>query len=309
MAPDVLSVQNLRVQYGELRAVDNISFSLEPGDACALIGPNGAGKTSTMRSITGLQRFDGGEIRIAGVREDEDESAYRRAFGYMPDYSPLWEELTCREFLDHYAHAYELPNASGRIDEVLDMVGLVEKADARCGGLSRGMKQRLIFARTVLPAPPLLILDEPASGLDPLSRRQLRQAIARLRDQGITVLISSHILGELAEICNTLAVIERGQLRTFGPVEELVRGLRSHTWLVRWRTTERDALPTLEGAPNVIINESRAGEAIITLAGAEEQLDELLTELIRAGVRISHWAPKSDHLETILLALGATDVH
>lgn len=309
MAPEVLSVRNLRVRYGSLLAVDDVSFELRAGDACALIGPNGAGKTSTMRSITGLQRYHGGEIRVGGVREDENESAYRHAFGYMPDFSPLWEELTCREFLDHYAHAYELPNTSDRIDEVLDMVGLVEKSDAKCGGLSRGMKQRLIFARTVLPAPPLLILDEPASGLDPMSRRQLRQAIAHLRDQGITVLISSHILGELAEICNSIAVIERGRLRTFGPVEELVKELRTHTWLVRWRPNHGDALPILGAYPGISIDEARPGEATISYSGPEDRLDELLAELLRAGVRVSHWARRRDQLESILLSLGATEVH
>lgn len=196
MATPSLVIEHLRVDFPEVVAVNDLSLTVQAGDVCGLIGPNGAGKTTTMRAISGLQEITRGSVAVNGYELAREPEELKRRLGFMPDFCPTYDQLTASEFLDHYARAYEVPDRAKRINECLEMTWLGEKRDALCDGLSRGMKQRLVLAKTLLPDPPVLLLDEPASGLDPLGRIELRKILLQLRGAGKAVLISSHILSD-----------------------------------------------------------------------------------------------------------------
>lgn len=305
----VLDVEGLRVDYPGVVAVDNLTLALRPGDACALIGPNGAGKTTTMRAICGLIEATRGAARIDGVRLDEDPSRFRASLGFMPDDAPVNPKLTVREFLDHFGRAYRVASRTAKVDEVIAQVGLLEKSDVPCAGLSRGMKQRLILAKTLLPDPKLLILDEPASGLDPISRIALRDLILTLREQGRAILVSSHILSEIAAFCNRVAILERGRLKVFGDVDALVReGRRARRMRLRWRAEGTHPSAVLEGRAGITSLDAESRWVEFDFAGGEDGLDALLADLVGAGVRVAEWRPMRDDLEEILLQSGATEV-
>ncbi len=221
MSNPVLTIEHLRVDFPGVVAVDDLSLTIEAGDVCGLIGPNGAGKTTTMRAVSGLQECTRGTVKVDGHELTHEPEELKRRLGFMPDFCPVYDQLTATEFLDHFARAYEVPNRAQRIKECLELTWLTEKTNSLCEELSRGMKQRLVLAKTLLPDPQVLLLDEPASGLDPLGRMELRKILLQLRDTGKAVLISSHILTELSGFCNSAAIMERGKLVTSGAIAEL----------------------------------------------------------------------------------------
>ena len=184
MPPPLLTIEHLRVDFPEVVAVNDLSLTIEAGDVCGLIGPNGAGKTTTMRAVSGLQECTRGSVKIAGHELAQEPEELKRRLGFMPDFCPVYDQLTASEFLDHFARAYDVPDRTKRIGECLELTWLTEKRDALCEELSRGMKQRLVLAKTLLPDPQVLLLDEPASGLDPLGRIELRKLLLQLREAG-----------------------------------------------------------------------------------------------------------------------------
>src|SRR5580658_1429279 len=242
MPHPLLVIEHLRVDFPEVVAVNDLSLTMETGDVCGLIGPNGAGKTTTMRAISGLQEFTRGSVKVDGHELAREPDELKRRLGFMPDFCPTYDQLTASEFLDHFARAYDVPNRAKRIEECLETTWLTEKRDALCEGLSRGMKQRLVLAKTLLPDPQVLLLDEPASGLDPLGRIELRNILLQLREAGKAVIISSHILTELSGFCNTAAIMERGKLVTFGTIAELGQQLNRRRMAVKWRAEDEKAL-------------------------------------------------------------------
>ncbi len=304
----LLSVSDLRVDYPGLIAVDDLSFEVEPGDGFALVGPNGAGKTSTFRSIAGLLEPTRGTIEIAGVDIEKNPRGYRRLLGYMPDDAPVIARLTCAEFLDHFARAYEIADRNNRVAECLELTGLTDKAGAECRTLSRGMRQRLVLARTLLHDPSVLVLDEPASGLDPIARLRLRQVLNDLRARGKAIIVSSHILNEIAEFCNKVGILERGVMRVCGTVESLAAELGARSFRVRWRSTGASGDAILAAAPGVKITEARPDGANFDFHGTEESLDAVLGALISSGVRVTEWRNASDDLEHVFMKLGAKEI-
>jgi len=306
--PPLLSIQDLRVDFPDVIAVNGLSMELEAGDVYALIGPNGAGKTTTMRAIAGLQECTRGEIYICGQPISRNPRDTNQLFGFMPDFSPVYDKLTVMEFLDHFARAYDLPDRGKRISECIELTWLTEKRNALCDGLSRGMKQRLTLAKTLLHDPKLLLLDEPASGLDPLGRIELRKLLLQLRSMGKAILVSSHILTELAEFCNNVGIMERGQLILSGPIGELANVKGSRSMLLSWRTSDHDVeslLKNLAGVSNLRIEAHRAS---FDFAGDDEALDQILPSLVRAGVRVTEWRERVQNLEQIFLESGARSV-
>jgi ABC-2 type transport system ATP-binding protein len=221
MPEPLLTIEHLRVDFPAVVAVNDLSLTMAAGDVCGLIGPNGAGKTTTMRAISGLQEFTRGSVRVAGHELASEPDELKRRLGLMPDFCPTYDQLTTTEFLEHYARAFDVPNRAQRIDDCLELTWLTDKSDSLCEELSRGMKQRLVLAKTLLPDPQVLLLDEPASGLDPLGRIELRKILLQLRAAGKAVLISSHILTELSGFCNKAAIMERGKLVQFGSIADL----------------------------------------------------------------------------------------
>ena len=226
----MIEVINFTKQYGEFMAVDKLNLSIGEGEIFGFIGPNGAGKSTTIRFLATLLKPTSGEGRIAGHSVTQDPMAVRRVIGFMPDDFGVYDGMKVWEFLDFFAVAYEIPRNQRRriIGEVLQLLDLTHKRDDYVNGLSKGMKQRLCLAKTLVHNPPVLILDEPASGLDPRARLEMKYLLNELSRMGKTILVSSHILSELADFCTSIGVIERGKLLAAGSIQEIQRELRTH---------------------------------------------------------------------------------
>ena len=232
----IVETRGLTKRYGPFQALEPLDLTIEPGVVFGFIGPNGAGKTTSMRILATLLEPTAGEAWVGGYSVTREPKAVRQILGYMPDNFGVYDNMKVWEYLDFFASAYGLPRERrlGLIDDLLALVDLSEKKDGYVDALSRGMKQRLCLARTLVHDPQLLILDEPASGLDPRARVELRALLRQLGALGKTVIVSSHILTEMADICDHVGIIERGRLLAAGPVEELLRQVQtSRVVLVR----------------------------------------------------------------------------
>jgi ABC-2 type transport system ATP-binding protein len=303
----LLSIEHLRVDFPDVVAVDDLSLTVAGGEVCGLIGPNGAGKTTTMRAVAGLQECTVGAIRVAGYELPREPEAVKQRLGFMSDVCPVYDRLTTTEFLEHFARAYAVEHRCERIEQCLALTGLIEKRDALCEGLSRGMKQRLVLAKTLLPDPQVLLLDEPASGLDPLGRIELRKVLLGLRAADKAVLVSSHILTELSGFCTQVAIMERGRLVASGSLAELGQRLRLRRMQVKWRADDDRAAPILRAAG--VQNLEITGTCVtFDFEGEADALDELLRTLVTSGVRVSEWRPLGDDLEQIFLRSGAKEL-
>jgi ABC-2 type transport system ATP-binding protein len=308
MSTPTLAIEHLRVDFPEVVAVNDLTLTMDAGDVCGLIGPNGAGKTTTMRAISGLQEFTRGSVRVSGHELASEPDELKKRLGFMPDFCPTYDQLTTSEFLEHFARAFDVPNRTKRIEECLELTWLTDKRNSLCEELSRGMKQRLVLAKTLLPDPQVLLLDEPASGLDPLGRIELRKILLQLRDAGKAVLISSHILTELSGFCNKAAIMERGKLVKFGTIAELGQQMGRRRMSVKWRGDETTALQILN-AHSAVKNLQTAGlGAAFDFEGELDALDELLKTLVVQGVRVCEWRAVGDDLEQIFLQSGAKEL-
>ena len=225
---NMIETNDLTKKYGDLFALERLTIKLEKGDVYGFIGPNGSGKTTTMRILATLLNPSWGEASVCGYSIYTGSKDIRRAIGYMPDFFGVYDDMKVTEYLEFFAAAYRIqgPSRRKKVEEVLELVDLTYKRDALVTSLSRGMTQRLGLARVLLHEPQVLLLDEPASGLDPRARIEMRKLIKRLRDLNKTIMLSSHILPELAEICNKIGIIERGKLIFNGTVEEAKNAVR-----------------------------------------------------------------------------------
>lgn len=308
----MISVEELRVDYDQFCAVDDLSFEVGEGDVFGLIGPNGAGKTSTMRALVGLIEPTYGNIRIAGIDIRENPHAVGKVMGFMPDFPPVYEDLMVWEFLDLFASAYYIPKSNRRreVDHRIDQVGLMEKREAFVGELSRGMRQRLMLGKTLLPDPKVLLLDEPASGMDPHGRAQMKQVIREFAAGGGSVLISSHILSEMDEFCTSVGVMERGRMVVSGSVNDITNDVSvSAGVLVELIEGEREMMQVVSKnqlAGHPFKNEKGLFE--IPFAGDSNEAAALLTDLINGGVRICSFTRKRDSLEDVFLKIGAKEL-
>src|SRR5206468_3084341 len=227
----MIETRDLTKMYGDLYALDRLTLKLERGDVYGFIGPNGAGKTTTMRILATLLNPSWGEAAVCGYSIYNGAKDIRRLMGYMPDFFGVYDDMKVIEYLEFFAAAYRIkgPERRKKCDQVLELVDLGYKRDALVTSLSRGMTQRLGLARVLLHEPQVLLLDEPASGLDPRARIEMRGLLKELRNMGKTILVSSHILPELADICNKIGIIERGKLLFDGDVQSAIRQVRQHT--------------------------------------------------------------------------------
>ena len=301
-ATPLLAVEGLRVEYEDVTAVDDVSFDVMPGMVYGLIGPNGAGKTSIMNAIAALTEPTWGTIRIHGVDVLQDPTAALAHLGFMPDYPPLYEDLSVTEFLEMFASAYALPkeSRSATILARLGDVDLLGKKDTPTGQLSRGMKQRLFLAKTLLHDPLVLILDEPASGLDPHARKELGAVIRRLGEQGRAVLVSSHILAEMADFCNSVGIIERGIMKVSGRIEDILRELRPGREMLASLLAPDDRLDAFlrgrEGLRDLQID----GAAFkFTLDGGAESAATLLNDLVAASFSVCEFHNRQGDLQDV----------
>jgi ABC-2 type transport system ATP-binding protein len=330
--PPIVETRDLTRSYGSNLALDHLTLQIPEGAIFGFIGPNGAGKTTTMRILTTLLQPSGGEARVAGISVTRDPRGVRRLVGFMPDFFGVYDNMKSWEYLDFFGRAYGVAaeRRSGLIGELLELVDLAHKRDDLVMNLSRGMKQRLSLARTMIHDPRLLILDEPASGLDPRARIELRELLKELRALGKTIMISSHILTELAEMCTHIAIIERGRLLASGDVQDILRSLQPHRSLeLRVLAGAERAEALLRDFPGVVETASELEEAatgaellvdapaepvdsvatadggseslLVDFAGDERGMADLLRLLVSSDVPVSRFAEQAGDLEDIFL--------
>ncbi|MBN2445722.1 MAG: ABC transporter ATP-binding protein [Phycisphaerae bacterium] len=312
MSETLLTIEDLRVQYGRFVAVDGLSFEMRGGDLLGMIGPNGAGKTTTLRAACGLQPITAGSVRVMGYDVFKHPTEVGQHLGFTPDEPAAYETLTVTEFLDFIGDCYGLPPSAcaERIDHWLAALWLTEKRASKVRSLSRGMRQRLAVARTLLPDPHVVLMDEPAAGLDPGGRVQFRQLLASLRDQGKAVVVSSHILADLAEYCTHVLIMERGRAIRYGTVDQ-VAGAASHEHC-RYRLvlahTTGDVANRLESLDEGL-QFAVAGD-VITLEYERERAAaaDLLARMITAGIPVAEFRPLEPDLEEAYLRSGIGQV-
>jgi ABC-2 type transport system ATP-binding protein len=302
----MIRTQELTKVYGDLRAINNLNIELVEGDLFGYIGPNGSGKTTTMRILATLLQPTWGEASVCGYSIYTHPKEIRRLIGYMPDFFGVYDDMKVIEYLEFFAAAYRIKGAARRkiCDEVLDLVDLGYKREAFVTSLSRGMTQRLGLARVLLHDPKVLLLDEPASGLDPRARIEIRGLLKELRKMGKTIMVSSHILPELADICNKVGIIEKGELLVNANVSDVMKKVRQRT-LLNVRVAERleDAAKVLEQSTLVERVEIRDGRIDVTLKENVEDYSELSTALVQNGYKLNLFKEDEINLETAFMAL------
>ena len=312
LGESLLVVRSLLVRFKRFTAVNDVSFELAAGDLLGLIGPNGAGKTTLLRAVAGLQPVDAGLVQIMGRRLNRSDGQSMKHVGFTPDTPPIYEQLTIRQFLSFIARGYDLsgPEVNERIDFWLEKVWLTEKADQKISALSRGMRQRVGIARTLLPNPQVILLDEPAAGLDPAGRVQFRELLNDLRRQGKVVVVSSHILADMGDYCSHIGIVSHGKLVRFGTVRD-VSGLGNETrstYRINLAHPVNDLRLRLEQIVGVDeIAESDHSVALSFDAGAENAA-RLLAELVKGGVPACAFAEVRESLEEAYLKTGVKQV-
>jgi ABC-2 type transport system ATP-binding protein len=305
-----IRTEDLTKQFARHIAVQGVKLEVAAGEVYGLIGPNGAGKTTLMRMLATAEEPTEGEIYINGERliRDRSNANLKRLLGYLPDDFPLYDDLTVWDYLDYFARLYKLSNdrRQRRLYDVLELVQLGTKRNSKIATLSRGMKQRLSLARTIIHEPILLLLDEPVSGLDPIARMQFRQIVKTLQEAGMTILISSHVLSDLAELCTSVGIMELGCLVESCRLEDLYQRLSQQQILI---TTlgDLEALKR-ELKPNSLVTEvellASTNQIRVGFSGTEMDAAELLRSLIHAQLPITSFQCIQEDLETIFLKLG-----
>ena len=301
-----IEVVRLKKHFGKTRAVDDISFTFAAGHVVGFVGPNGAGKTTTMRILATLDEPTEGDALIDGISVVEEPERARELVGYVPDALPTHRDMSVHDYLDFFARAYAIKGARRArviegIEEFTNLAGIREKM---LYALSKGMKQRVSLARALLHDPPVLIMDEPAAGLDPRARVELRELLRVLAGQGKAILISSHILTELAEICNGAVIIEQGKLLMAGAISELLStdGLR-RTVLIRPLERPEDLVRELLQMPHVESANPAGGEVVLEVNGSDEICAEILIALVQRGHKIAEFKQQRAGLEDIFMNL------
>lgn len=290
--------------YGEFTAVESLDLKIEEGEMFGFIGPNGAGKSTSIRFLATLLRASRGDGTINGYSVSEDPMNVRRSVGYMPDAFGVYDGMKVWEFLDFFAVAYKIGRTQRKqvIKDVLELLDLTYKRDDFVNGLSRGMKQRLCLAKTLVHDPPVLILDEPASGLDPRARIEVKALLKELRRMGKTILISSHILTELADCCTSIGIIERGKLLMHGPIDEVYRRIRGNQVIeARLGTNLETGLSIIRSNPDVRDVQVDGSKIVIEFSSAEHNPSELLKKLINNEVEVINFGQKDPNLEDVFM--------
>jgi ABC-2 type transport system ATP-binding protein len=301
----MIEAVHLRKQYDKTVAIKDLSLTLEPGDIFGFIGPNGAGKTTTIKMLATLLRPTSGTVTIDGIDVVQNPQEVRRVIGYMPDSFGVYDDLRVWEYLDFFAAAYRIaPERRPRlVNDVLELTDLVARRDSFVEELSRGMKQRLCLAKTLVHDPKVLLLDEPASGLDPRARIEIKELLRNLKSMGKTILISSHILPELADFCTKIGIIEQGELIISGGVEEIVRQVTGGKVIVVMLPDKReDAAILLAEQPGV--RKSSVVDGVVRVeAGPDTDNSALIQCLFAHGFRVNSFAEESADLEDIFLSV------
>jgi ABC-2 type transport system ATP-binding protein len=307
----IMYIEDITVTFDGFQALKEVDFYIDHGELRALIGPNGAGKTTTMRILATLDEPTSGDAKIDDVSIVEVPEQARRLIGYVPDALPMHRDISVHEYLDFFARAYGLTGTQRRqvvkdIEEFTNLTGIRERT---LFALSKGMKQRVSLARALLHDPPVLVMDEPASGLDPRARVELRELLRILSDQGKAILISSHILTELSEICDSAVIIEQGRIVTAGTLQEIAKpDVEQRTVLIRPLNRQDDLYKVLMLIPNVAAVNRLGNEIEARITGSEETCSDLLENLIRDGYRIVEFKQQGSDLESVFMNVTKGEV-
>jgi ABC-2 type transport system ATP-binding protein len=303
----MIEIHHLRKEYGDAVAIENLHLEIPAGEVFGLIGPNGAGKTTLIRILATLLEPTYGTARIAGIDVAENPLQVHPIIGYMSDFFSLYDELLVWEYLDHFARCYGIPprERARMIDDVLQLVSLDVRRDAEVKALSRGMRQRLCFAKTLLHQPQVLLLDEPASGLDPAGRLEFRELIRKLQEMGRTVLISSHILTEMTDFCSSIGILEQGKLVESGRVGEILAKLQSGLRL------ELEVLDRVQPLVLMLNHEPDISHLAVSdsrvqcrYTGPRERLPDLHRRIVLAEIPLICFTVRSDNLEDIYMKVS-----
>lgn len=290
--------------YGDFTAVGSLTLKIEAGEMYGFIGPNGAGKSTTIRFLATLLKATRGDATVNGFSVSSDPMSVRRSIGYMPDDFGVYDGMKVWEFLDFFAVAYKIGRAQRKqvIMDVLELLDLAHKRDDFVNGLSRGMKQRLCLAKTLVHDPPVLILDEPTSGLDPRARIEVKALLKELRRMGKTVLISSHILSELADCCSSIGIIERGQLLMTGPMDSVYSQIRRNRMVdIRFNDKIEAGISILRSCPELRDIEVNGDRVLVELEADETQLAQIMARLVEEGIPLRSFNDKEPTLEDVFM--------
>ena len=300
----MLKIENLVKKYGTFTAVDHLSLELGKGDIFGFVGPNGAGKTTTMRVVATLMEATSGTVLVDGINVADHPVKVRGKIGYMPDFFGVYDNLKVDEYMDFYGSCYGLSKGerNKRSDELLELVNLQDKRDSYVDTLSRGMKQRLCLARSLIHNPELLILDEPASGMDPRARIEMKGILKALKEMKKTILISSHILHELAELCSSIGIIERGKLVYSGELQDIMRRITGKTILeIRVLSEVDKAVSLLREQPLVEDISGEDNTLQVSYAGNDEDMTALLKLLIQHEIPVLSYTKEEGSLEEVFM--------
>jgi len=302
----IVETINLTKRYGKLTALNNLHLKIEEGECFGYIGPNGAGKTTTIKILATLLQPTWGEARVCGHVIGYESRKIRPLIGYVPDFFGAYEDMVVREYLEFFASAYNITGQQRTrvVNDVLELTDLVYKHDALVDSLSRGMQQRLSIARVLLHDPKVLLLDEPASGLDPRARIEIRELLKELRQMGKTIIISSHILHELAELCTTVGIIERGELLYHGSLEEIIRKARTGSRLLVRVTEQQDlAALLLQRTDGIKSVDQVDGALIVELEKQAQDFNAIAKLLLDNNFKIREIREEEVNLETAFMRL------
>jgi ABC-2 type transport system ATP-binding protein len=303
----MLEIKNLNKRYGKFYALRNLNLTVEDGELFGFVGANGAGKTTTMRICVGLLGADSGEVFIDGKKMLSNHRMLSTKVGYVPDFFGVYNSFTTMEYMQFFASAYGLvgEDADNLCLDLLRLVKLDHKLDTDVNGLSRGMKQRLCLARALVHNPDILFLDEPASGLDPRARYELKEILKNLSSMGKTIIISSHILPELSEMCTTIGIIDHGQMMLKGSIDEIHRAaaMQSPIIIVVEEHAVDAAFHVLQENPNVQHLSARANIIEVVFTGNKQDEAGLLTSLVRNGIPILSFTRQEGSLEALFMQI------
>ena len=306
MSEAMVQIDGLIRHFGGVHAVDDVSFSVSRGQVLGFIGPNGAGKTTTMRILATLDTPQGGDARIGGYSVVDDPERVRRLMGFMPDYAGVYANTTVEEYLDFFARAHDLRGEARRkaVEHIIEFMGIGELRDRHVESLSKGLKQRVALGRAIVHNPEVLILDEPAANLDPRARIELRTLIRELAADGKTVVLSSHILTELSEICDAVTVIERGKILATGSVDDILQRVRQRRLLSVRLAGSTERLERFLAEQPGVVNVHEAGPCLeFELEGGDDEQVQLVNRLIGAGFPVLEFSAHSGGLEDLFIEI------
>ncbi len=300
----MLTIKNLCKKYGRNLAVNNLSLEVRPGEIYGFVGPNGAGKTTTMKIICGLLSATSGDITLDGVDVIRDYKKIKEKLGYMPDFFGVYDDLKVHEYLEFYASIYHIKGSrrSKLIDDLLELVDLTGKKEAYVDSLSRGMKQRLCLARSLVHNPGLLVLDEPASGMDPRARVEMKEILRNLKSMGKTIIISSHILPELAELCTSIGIIDKGRMVVSGSVSDILQQVYSKQ-VIRVKVLDKLEEAALIMREFPFVDKLNVGENTLQAGfeGGEAEMSRVLAALVNRQIPVASFSQLEGNLEDIFM--------